>query len=59
MVCGAYEVLDGLKKHLGVNVGETTKDGKFHLMEACPPHPPFFAVLYSLFCHARFCARPL
>ena len=34
MVCGAYEVLDALKKHLGVNVGETTKDGKFHLMEA-------------------------
>ena len=34
MVCGAYEVLDGLKKHLGVNVGETTPDGKFHLMEA-------------------------
>lgn len=34
MVCGAYEVLDALKKHLDVNVGETTKDGKFHLMEA-------------------------
>ena len=41
MVCGAYDVLDGLKKHLGVNVGETTKDGKFHLMEARPPPPPF------------------
>jgi len=34
MVAGAYEVLDGLKQHLGVKVGETTKDGKFHLMEA-------------------------
>jgi NADH dehydrogenase (ubiquinone) flavoprotein 2 len=27
-------VLNALKKHLDVKVGETTKDGKFHLMEA-------------------------
>jgi len=34
MVCGAYDVLNGLKDHLNINVGETTADGKFHLMEA-------------------------
>lgn len=34
MVCGAYGILEAVKKHLGVEVGETTKDGLFHLMEA-------------------------
>jgi len=34
MVCGAYDILSAVKKHLGVEVGETTKDGLFHLMEA-------------------------
>mmetsp|Transcript_2879 Transcript_2879/g.9700 ORF Transcript_2879/g.9700 Transcript_2879/m.9700 type:complete len:244 (+) Transcript_2879:110-841(+) len=31
---GAYTILDAIKKHLGIEVGETTKDGLFHLMEA-------------------------
>mmetsp|Transcript_45652 Transcript_45652/g.114442 ORF Transcript_45652/g.114442 Transcript_45652/m.114442 type:complete len:277 (+) Transcript_45652:53-883(+) len=34
MVCDAYGVLDAIKAHLGVEVGETTPDGLFHLMEA-------------------------
>jgi len=34
MVRGAYDVLAAVKKHLGVEVGETTEDGLFHLMEA-------------------------
>ncbi len=32
-VCGAYSVLDHLKKKLGIDVGETTPDGLFTLHE--------------------------
>jgi NADH-quinone oxidoreductase E subunit len=31
-LCGAFEILDHLEKRLGVQVGETTSDGKFTLM---------------------------
>lgn len=31
--CGAYDVLDAIKKHLKIDVGETTKDGLFTLIE--------------------------
>lgn len=34
MVCNAYGILDALKNHLKIDVGETTPDGLFHLMEA-------------------------
>jgi len=34
MVRGAYPVLEALKEHLKIGVGETTEDGLFHLMEA-------------------------
>lgn len=46
MIRGGYEILDAVKKHLGVNVGQSTKDGLFHLMEveclgACVNAPMF------------------
>jgi len=34
MVRDAYGIIDALKAHLGIGVGETTPDGLFHLMEA-------------------------
>mmetsp|Transcript_5052 Transcript_5052/g.10085 ORF Transcript_5052/g.10085 Transcript_5052/m.10085 type:complete len:270 (+) Transcript_5052:3-812(+) len=34
MVRGAYEIVDAVKAHLNIDVGETTEDGLFHLMEA-------------------------
>mmetsp|Transcript_28963 Transcript_28963/g.56615 ORF Transcript_28963/g.56615 Transcript_28963/m.56615 type:complete len:279 (+) Transcript_28963:43-879(+) len=34
MVCDAYGIVDAIKAHLGIEVGETTKDGLFTLMEA-------------------------
>jgi len=34
MVCNAYGVVDAIKAHLKIEVGETTPDGLFHLMEA-------------------------
>lgn len=33
MLRGAYDVLEGLSKRLGVEVGGNTTDGKFHLVE--------------------------
>lgn len=33
MLRGGYDILSACKKHLGVNLGENTKDGLFHLME--------------------------
>ncbi len=32
-LCGSDEIVKTCKKHLGIGVGETTKDGKFSLME--------------------------
>lgn len=32
--CGSEVILDTIKQHLGIKVGETTKDGKFTLIEA-------------------------
>uniref|UniRef100_A0A7S0W6B2 NADH dehydrogenase [ubiquinone] flavoprotein 2, mitochondrial n=1 Tax=Hemiselmis tepida TaxID=464990 RepID=A0A7S0W6B2_9CRYP len=34
MVCDAYGIVDAIKAHLKIEVGETTPDGLFHLMEA-------------------------
>lgn len=34
MVCNAYGILDAIKAHLKIEVGESTPDGLFHLMEA-------------------------
>lgn len=31
-LCGAFEILDHLEQRLGIQVGETTPDGKFTLM---------------------------
>lgn len=31
--CGSTKILDTIKEHLGINVGETTKDGLFTLVE--------------------------
>ncbi|KZT59768.1 putative NADH-ubiquinone oxidoreductase 24 kDa subunit mitochondrial precursor [Calocera cornea HHB12733] len=33
MLRNAYNILDTVKEHLGIGVGETTKDGKFTLVE--------------------------
>lgn len=33
MLRGGYDILDAVKKHLGVPVGSSTPDGLFHLME--------------------------
>lgn len=33
MVRGSYDVLDAVRAHLGVAVGQSTADGMFHLME--------------------------
>lgn len=33
MLRGAYDVLEGLEKRLGIKVGESTEDGEFHLVE--------------------------
>lgn len=33
MIRGGYDILDAVKKRLGVNVSESTPDGMFHLME--------------------------
>lgn len=33
MLRGGYNILDTVKKHLNINVGQSTKDGLFHLME--------------------------
>ncbi len=33
MLRGGYDILDAVKKHLGVEVGQSTPDGMFHLME--------------------------
>lgn len=33
MLRGAYQVLEGVQKHLGVKCGETTEDGLFTLGE--------------------------
>jgi len=48
MLRGAYKILDEVEKHLNIKVGETTKDGKFTLVEveclgACS-NAPMFAV---------------
>ncbi|ORY08418.1 hypothetical protein K493DRAFT_327627 [Basidiobolus meristosporus CBS 931.73] len=32
-LCGSTEILNTIQKHLGIKVGETTKDGKFTLVE--------------------------
>ncbi|RKP26467.1 thioredoxin-like [2Fe-2S] ferredoxin-domain-containing protein [Syncephalis pseudoplumigaleata] len=32
-LCGSTRILDTIRKHLGIEVGETTKDGKFTLVE--------------------------
>ncbi|KAK9719253.1 NADH:ubiquinone oxidoreductase 24 [Basidiobolus ranarum] len=32
-LCGSTEILNTVQKHLGIKVGETTKDGKFTLVE--------------------------
>ncbi|CDF39492.1 NUOE homolog, NADH dehydrogenase (ubiquinone) subunit [Chondrus crispus] len=34
MLRGAYDILDAVKEHLGVEVGGDTADGLFHVMEA-------------------------
>lgn len=33
MLRGGYDILDACKENLGVGIGESTSDGKFHLME--------------------------
>jgi len=33
MVCGAYDILAAIEKHLGIKCGETTSDGMFTLTE--------------------------
>ncbi|KAI8870343.1 hypothetical protein GQ42DRAFT_105488, partial [Ramicandelaber brevisporus] len=32
-ICGSTKILDTIKQHLGIGVGETTKDGMFTLVE--------------------------
>jgi NADH dehydrogenase (ubiquinone) flavoprotein 2 len=60
MLRGAYEILETVQQHLGgIKVGDTTKDGKFTLVEveclgACSSAPMFavnddFYVRLSLF----------
>ena len=61
MLRGAYDVLDTVKEHLGgIKVGDTTKDGKFTLVEveclgACSNAPMMavnddFYVCGTLYC---------
>lgn len=52
-LCGSGEIVDTVKKHLGIGLGETTEDGLFTLSEVecagCCVNAPMMAVNYDYY----------